>query len=631
MSKATIPVPIQYCIRYDDTEGQDGYYSHIGQRDIPDRLRPNIIWCQCGHELSENDLLLKQRAALLFTSTSAFEVDVFYYQCSNCNATHVYDGRIDKILNVNDKILIHHDIFLRFQSLRFTSTTPMNAYVLSQYNLYLSNNSIQNFLTAPTFDKYYKIFASLQGWNRKLQCLQCFEAGQLPSEISFDGTGQIIKETQIKEVVSPKETTKCNDVKVRMKNKIKNIRKVYIEEDGLRGRVEDFIIANKIRIYKFDDDKKRKKQPVDKLLKALEKSGYIELAAFIEYIIDQKQNLDDTLVKSIGNILRALSSYTLLNAIIPNSLVNILKDYSNDNWCNIKDIVGDYSPHLYSVHEGFLRNNIQPPQQWIDLVLSVSVVCDDMITELCEARKCSPAAPKSKPIHQSIFDQSAVSGTHYGYTVHHTRPTYDFNSEKMKKRRKQDQDESDINNANCNKYYNEYTMMSNGIIVVKCAKHEECMGWHILKTPESVNDCFSVLMMIYPGNTAPSVILCDNACQLHRYCMYREPIKFKYTLFLNDEFHAKGHKCGPLYNIKYFKDSLSKYAFLNDSDIEQTNSKLKLLRLSTSYMNLKSFSSFITQCLEIVSRKAIQKTAPIQWMIIYVYLTQFNLIQHALI
>ena len=445
-----------------------------------------------------------------------------------------------------------------------------------------------------------------------MQCLQCFEAGTLPSEISFDGTGQIIKECAIRETISPKETTRFNDVTVTMKNKVKNIRKVYIEDGALRGRVEDFIIANKIRIYRYDEEKKRKSKSVNRLLSDLKKSGFTELAAFIQYIIERKTNLEDNLIKSIGNILRALSNYTLLNAIIPNPLVDVLKDYSNENWCNIKETVGDYSPHLYNVHEGFVRIDVEPPQQWIDLVKSVSVLCGDMISRLCKARECSPAAPKSEPIHQSIFDRSAISGSHYGYTVHHTRPTYDYNSETIKKRRKQDQDESDINNANCNKYYNEYTKMSNGIIVVKCAKHEECMGWHTLKTPESVNDCFSLIMVMYPGNTAPSIVLCDNACQLHRYCMYREPQKFKNTLFLNDEFHAKGHKCGPLYNIKYFKDSLSKFAFLNDSDIEQTNSKLKLLRSSTSYMNLKSFASFITQCLEIVSRKAIQKTDPLQ-------------------
>ena len=117
---------------------------------------------------------------------------------------------------------------------------------------------------------------------------------------------------------------------------------------------------------------------------------------------------------------------------------------------------------------------------------------------------------------------------------------------------------------------------------------------------------FSQLMM-YPDDSAPAIIVSDLACQLERYCMNREPKKFRNTLFLNDEIHAQGHKCGPLYNVSYYKDSLASLYFLNDPSIEQTNRICKNLKTSTMYMRLSTFMNTVTNLLEIESRKSVIK------------------------
>ena len=161
--------------------------------------------------------------------------------------------------------------------------------------------------------------------------------------------------------------------------------------------------------------------------------------------------------------------------------------------------------------------------------------------------------------------------------------------------------------GDCTKYFHKFQSMSNGIVIFKCIEHEEIMGFHTMRTPEGLNDYFSVLMMIYPNLESPTLVLGDVACQLERYCMNREPSKFKNTLFLNDELHSQGHKCGPLYNVKYFKDALSSFVYLNDPSIEQTNRICKYLRISTMYMKLSTFMSSVCNILEIESRKSIRK------------------------
>ena len=40
---------------------------------------------------------------------------------------------------------------------------------------------------------------------------------------------------------------------------------------------------------------------------------------------------------------------------------------------------------------------------------------------------------------------------------------------------------------------------------------------------------------------APSVIIYDNACNLHSYCLNREPVFFKQSLMLVDRFHWPNH------------------------------------------------------------------------------------------
>lgn len=56
--------------------------------------------------------------------------------------------------------------------------------------------------------------------------------------------------------------------------------------------------------------------------------------------------------------------------------------------------------------------------------------------------------------------------------------------------------------------------------------------------------------------SAPSVIIYDNACNLHSYCMNRDPIFFKKTRFLVDRLHWRNHRC-KFVNYTYKRNSKS--------------------------------------------------------------------------
>jgi hypothetical protein len=46
---------------------------------------------------------------------------------------------------------------------------------------------------------------------------------------------------------------------------------------------------------------------------------------------------------------------------------------------------------------------------------------------------------------------------------------------------------------------------------------------------------------LYNFRLAPSVIVYDNACNLHTYSLNRDPIYFKHTRFLVDRLHWRDH------------------------------------------------------------------------------------------
>ena len=78
-----------------------------------------------------------------------------------------------------------------------------------------------------------------------------------------------------------------------------------------------------------------------------------------------------------------------------------------------------------------------------------------------------------------------------------------------------------------------------------------CYGFEVMRVHESPNTPFNVLFTRFPQGTriiiviicnlsiiaAPSTVIYDNACNLHQYCLNREPVYFKHTWFLVDRFH----------------------------------------------------------------------------------------------
>ena len=136
----------------------------------------------------------------------------------------------------------------------------------------------------------------------------------------------------------------------------------------------------------------------------------------------------------------------------------------------------------------------------------------------------------------------------------------------------------------CSKYYASYSQkrLTGGIMCVWCT-HSICYGFHCIPHGEGRNDVFSAMITCWPK--APKHVVYDFACALVPYCLTREPDFFADTLFIVDNFHAKGHtKFSPASFLKTYAAVDPWLGTINSSATKCGNGGIARIHKSVSYM-----------------------------------------------
>ena len=107
---------------------------------------------------------------------------------------------------------------------------------------------------------------------------------------------------------------------------------------------------------------------------------------------------------------------------------------------------------------------------------------------------------------------------------------------------------------------------------------------------------------------APTTIIYDNACNLHNYCLNREPRFFQESWFVVDRFHWHNHTCTleslaictilltvhyKACSIGYNMAKYPQFATINSEVVEQANSMIKRIKGSVSYMTAQNFMNHL--------------------------------------
>lgn len=116
-----------------------------------------------------------------------------------------------------------------------------------------------------------------------------------------------------------------------------------------------------------------------------------------------------------------------------------------------------------------------------------------------------------------------------------------------------------------------------GILIAVCP-HGHVLGYVFMADSESPRSVFDFLMDRFgPGCrwAMPQYILYDNACNLHHFCMLREPGLFHRVAFFIDALHERNHHhCSPMYSSTLYRQRRGLEDSFNTQGMEQVNSVL---------------------------------------------------------
>ncbi|XP_077986107.1 uncharacterized protein LOC144440592 [Glandiceps talaboti] len=158
----------------------------------------------------------------------------------------------------------------------------------------------------------------------------------------------------------------------------------------------------------------------------------------------------------------------------------------------------------------------------------------------------------------------------------------------------------------CNKFSKGHPTLSPGIFTVYC-QHKVCLGFEVMKQHESPATPFKIIKQRF--QRAPRIIVYDNGCKLHQYCLNREPEFFKHTIFLVDRLHWCNHTgCSSGYNMNVYKNS--EVRTLNSQICEQTNAVIARIRSQLAYMLPDNFILHTAIFLSMANNKTKSQWSP---------------------
>lgn len=165
--------------------------------------------------------------------------------------------------------------------------------------------------------------------------------------------------------------------------------------------------------------------------------------------------------------------------------------------------------------------------------------------------------------------------------------------------------------STCNKFISRDRTFSPGIFSCFCP-HGICWGFSIMKQYEGPGTAFDILVRRFPE--APGMVIYDNACNLSRYALKREPGHFAKTQFRIDRVHQPGHVgCHEGYNLSSYPDNCSVLGgsmilfAMNTQVCEQAHSSLEAISTQAKFMNQDHFLQYVRYFLYRQNMAKIQK------------------------
>ena len=158
----------------------------------------------------------------------------------------------------------------------------------------------------------------------------------------------------------------------------------------------------------------------------------------------------------------------------------------------------------------------------------------------------------------------------------------------------------------CEKSFPVDKSLTPGLMVVTCGCSEKVVyGFHMMLTGESPEMVFDIIMSRFPNRYNPHIIY-DNSCKLKEFGLNRELQRFMKLQITTDKFHEPNHKaCSTAFRSSKYDELRN----VNTEACEQTNSVLRSIGSSTTYMSPKLYMKTLTFFLAYQNYKANDKAS----------------------
>lgn len=143
----------------------------------------------------------------------------------------------------------------------------------------------------------------------------------------------------------------------------------------------------------------------------------------------------------------------------------------------------------------------------------------------------------------------------------------------------------------CEKNFPSHSKLTPGLYLMTCGcKYKVIYGFSMMLTGESPRMLFDIIMTRFEQDYNPEIIY-DASCRVKEYGLNRELKRFMSIRITTDRFHEFNHKsCSESFrSSKYFS-----LASVNSEACEQTNSVLRKLSSSTTYMSPTLYMRVLT-------------------------------------
>ncbi|XP_072021477.1 uncharacterized protein [Amphiura filiformis] len=543
-----------------------------GQKSFPVHLIPHIsdeTGCKHGHLWDSADpvehgwvvgkaTIYKEGCSMTHMCQDGIEQPItVYYRPStgDCNCRLDYDGYHDLLLNLNNTDMVYYGVLFSYLHHMLEGRNPLAAChrAYSHSHIFLSGTKC---IPLHKLRLAWNSFARLLDieWTTGFVCPQC---GDQPRIIVCDGTMLGCRKDLLHRLECETPSTEQTPM-VGSKHRDR----VYIADAKTRKLLAKYASLSKPVTPLTPDE-------YQELVNGLQHLGLTSLVN----LLAQQNNGDSRIApSSLASFLKDLArngpASSLLQGV-SSETVEKLKDLLARNvpifqseWYSSLFFVQREFPVIFKLLSKTHVNGYVPT--------TIQRLLTDVLNTSTKVFMQSSSRTYSSPTAEELFQNT---GFFPALPKLHRKATYTID--------KAGQDWTCRTQTECRKYAKGHPTLSPGIFTIFCP-HGVCYGFQVMTRYESPEVPFDIFKTRF--NVAPEVIIYDNACRLHAYCLNREPEFFRNSLFLVDRMHWHNHRsCSSGYNIDSYGDLLQLNQ-INTQVNEQANAGLARIKSQLAYM-----------------------------------------------